>query len=72
MTLDRREEPHELGRSMGHRLMLLALAAVVATVGVTFAVNGLKDSSTLRFLFGAVVTVLAAVWAAAASRSGPH
>ncbi len=72
MTLDRREEPDELGRSLGHRLMLLAFAAIVATVGVAFAVKGLRDSSTPRFLFGAVLTVLAAVWSAAASRSGPQ
>jgi hypothetical protein len=54
---------------MGRRLVLLAFAAVVATVGVAFAVDGLRRSSHLRFLLGAAVTVLAAFWAAAASRS---
>ena len=51
------------------RLMVLGLAAVVATVGIAFVVDGLRDSSHLQLLFGAVVTVLAAIWAATASRS---
>jgi hypothetical protein len=57
---------------MGRRLAILACAAVVATIGVSFVVDGLQDSSHLRFFFGAVVTLLAAGWAAAASRSGPQ
>jgi hypothetical protein len=57
---------------MGRRLVLLAFAAVVATVGIAFVVDGLRDSSHLRFFFGAVVTLLGAAWAAAASRSGPQ
>jgi hypothetical protein len=72
MTLDRREQSDEVARSMGHRLVLLAFAALVATIGIAFVVNGLRDSSDLRLLFGAVLTLLSAIWAAAASRSRPH
>ncbi len=72
MTLEGREDPDSVsgseGRSMGRRLVVLALAAVVATIGVSFVVDGLQASSHLRFFFGAVVTLLAAVWAASASR----
>ena len=68
MTLEGRDEPEDEGRSMGRRLVVLALAAIVATIGISFVVDGLKASSHLRFFFGAVVTLLAAIWAAAASR----
>jgi hypothetical protein len=72
MTLEGRDEPDDvsgpLGRSMGRRLVLLAFAAIVATIGISFVVDGLRDASHVRFFFGAVVTLLAAIWAAAASR----
>jgi hypothetical protein len=68
MTLEGQDEPEGVHRSMGRRLVLLAFAAIVATIGISFVVSGLQHSSHLRFFFGAVVTLLAAFWAAAASR----
>jgi hypothetical protein len=72
MTLEGQDDADgvsgSVGRSMGRRLMQLAFAAIVATIGISFIVDGLKASSYLRFFFGAVVTLLAAIWAAAASR----
>jgi hypothetical protein len=72
MTLEGQDESDSVsgsvGRSMGRRLGLLALAAIVATIGISFVVDGLRASSHVRFFFGAVVTLFAAIWAAAASR----
>jgi hypothetical protein len=72
MTLEGQDDPDSVsasvGRSMGRRLGLLALAAIVATIGIAFVVDGLRASSHIRFFFGAVVTLLAAIWAASASR----
>jgi hypothetical protein len=57
---------------MGRRLVLLAFAAVVATVGIDFVISGLRNSSQSRFLFGVVLTLAAACWSAVVSRSRPQ